>query len=645
MTNKDLSIDEIIDIVKKESKKSNESQKSSIPKKTQPFSSKESYTIEELCALHDRDFIKNAYLAFLKREADSEGFDKFLNDLRSGRKDKVQILSEIRFSDEGKRNGVKVPSLKKVYLINKLYKIPVLGYILKWFVTLLKLPKLILRMNEFEAYTNARFLDFEEKNSRFLHALEETEANIKNLYKKSEDYFGFKEFIQKELEHSKRDYENSINGLKEEMNNNLQKNLNEITTRQKFIDEKINSVMRENYEKIKYLEDTTITLNEDYRGFKHFVENKLKKLKEESLQDFTEFQNFKDNILTQQKDMRDNFYKVSEDYHGFKDYVSMKIENGIPKEKFEHLEKELFKKYEDYNGYKKYAQEKFDSLSYEITTKSQKEEIKELLKIIEEHKLYILDNQKRVSFILEELRKRLPKKIEKDQIKNVLQEEDHLLDAMYVLFEDRFRGLREDIKRRLRAYLPLLSKNKILKEALTVDLGCGRGEWLELLKEEGYDAVGIDLNRVMVEECRKRELKVDFCDALEYLKGLKDNSLSMISGFHIIEHLDFEMFVKVLDEAVRVLKQGGMILFETPNPVNLEVGTSEFYIDPSHKNPLHPKSTAFLIESRGFIDVGYYFIEHKELKSTLKDPKEYPLKTFEDFMKVPKDYVLTGYKA
>jgi O-antigen chain-terminating methyltransferase len=183
-------------------------------------------------------------------------------------------------------------------------------------------------------------------------------------------------------------------------------------------------------------------------------------------------------------------------------------------------------------------------------------------------------------------------------------EKSHLLDPLYLSFEDRYRGTRDDIKNRQRVYLDRLSVCVAATGFGTViDIGCGRGEWLELLGETGIVAHGYDLNRVAVEECRERGLDVRLDDAIEALSNLPEDSSSAITGFHIIEHLPFEMLVKLFDHAFRVLRPGGVLIVETPNPANLVVAAEKFYFDPTHRNPLPSELTSYLLQSRGFDEV------------------------------------------
>lgn len=177
-------------------------------------------------------------------------------------------------------------------------------------------------------------------------------------------------------------------------------------------------------------------------------------------------------------------------------------------------------------------------------------------------------------------------------------EEDHLLDPLYASFEDQFRGPREEVRDRLQVYIPFLREAQITTGVL--DIGCGRGEWLQLLRADGIAGLGVDRNRVFIEECRGAGLNVIEEDALTHLRSLPDESLNAISTFHLVEHLPFEMLIKMLDEMVRTLKPGGMVIVETPNPENFMVGSCNFYADPTHRNPIPHQTLQFLLEARGF---------------------------------------------
>nr|WP_315014129.1 glycosyltransferase [uncultured Campylobacter sp.] len=175
------------------------------------------------------------------------------------------------------------------------------------------------------------------------------------------------------------------------------------------------------------------------------------------------------------------------------------------------------------------------------------------------------------------------------------------MDKFYKSFEDKFRGHRSEIKKRLLAYEPFL---QILKQQdekpAAADLGCGRGEWLEILKQNGFTARGCDLSEEMIKECEKNALEAKNQGAIEFLSELEDSSLALVSAFQLVEHLEFSELCELIKQARRVLKDGGILLLETPNPENLRVATLNFYLDVTHIKPIPPMLLEYLCEFEGF---------------------------------------------
>ena len=169
--------------------------------------------------------------------------------------------------------------------------------------------------------------------------------------------------------------------------------------------------------------------------------------------------------------------------------------------------------------------------------------------------------------------------------------------AFYRAFEDKFRGSRELIKNRLSVYLPFIEPLlSMYPNAKVLDLGCGRGEWLEIAQQHGFDAFGVDLDLGMLAGCSELNLKVALADALQTLKEQPDESIVVVSGFHIVEHIPFEDVQTLVQEAKRVLKPAGLLILETPNAENLEVSTCNFFTDPTHIRPIPPMLLSFVPE-------------------------------------------------
>lgn len=171
----------------------------------------------------------------------------------------------------------------------------------------------------------------------------------------------------------------------------------------------------------------------------------------------------------------------------------------------------------------------------------------------------------------------------------------------YRQFEDQFRASRSVIKERLRFYDPILNLvSRLPKPLHALDLGCGRGEWLEVLLSAGFEAQGVDLDQGMLQACQELGLPARTGDALEALQQSKDNSLALVSAFHLVEHIAFDTLLDLVKHAHRALAPGGVLIMETPNAENISVGTSSFYLDPTHSKPIPHALLAFVTEYHGF---------------------------------------------
>ena len=165
-------------------------------------------------------------------------------------------------------------------------------------------------------------------------------------------------------------------------------------------------------------------------------------------------------------------------------------------------------------------------------------------------------------------------------------------------FEDQFRGGRDEL---LARYDDLAKR--FVGCGPVIDLGCGRGEFLELLRRHGVDSSGVDIEPRLVESCRAMGLEVSQGEAVEFLAGAIDGSLGGISMIQVIEHLSPGGRAEVVRLAAEKLRPGGKLVVETLNPQSLYIFARAFYVDPTHTTPMHPAYLEFLVRQAGFTDV------------------------------------------
>jgi len=180
-----------------------------------------------------------------------------------------------------------------------------------------------------------------------------------------------------------------------------------------------------------------------------------------------------------------------------------------------------------------------------------------------------------------------------------------VMDKFYMHYNERLMpDSREAVKGRASIYLKKLSDWCGDREKLNmniVDLGCGECEWVELLCENGYPAKGVDSNSEVVRKVKRTLPNIHIIEdnAFDYLRKQPDNSLDLITSFHMVEHMDITSILELLKECKRALNKGGMLIVETPNPQNILVATYYFYLDPTHIKPIPQELMEYLISEAG----------------------------------------------
>ena len=410
------------------------------------FHGKDAYHVNDLLKYHDRDFIRNAYLAILRREPDEAGFLHNLGLLQSGAFNKLDILASLRYSAEGKSNGVSISGLRFPATVRTLERIPVFGYLLQLMLAIARLPLMIRSQRQFQGYVVAQQLaiaDYVNKSQR-------------------EDE---KEFLER----------NAILSQ-------LQEQMQELET---LVNETVMQRVRIGEERLKDAEVQLLRVDDRLLSFSQSVS------------------------------------RTRQEISGLASDVRA-VERNVA------------------------------------------------------------------------------------NVGNRTTDEVHDWDNLYAAFEEQFRGSTEEVEERLRYYLPFLKELNAGSNIL--DLGSGRGDWLKLLRNEGFKPRGVEVNKMFAERSREEGFEVSHGDMMVYLGQQPNNSLDLVTAFHLIEHIDAGKLMQLLDEVKRTLKPGGRLFIETPSPENLVVAACNFYADPTHHKPINPHTLMFLLREKGFVDLGLQFL-------------------------------------
>lgn len=220
--------------------------------------------------------------------------------------------------------------------------------------------------------------------------------------------------------------------------------------------------------------------------------------------------------------------------------------------------------------------------------------------------------------------------------------EKHLPDDFLWSLGGHFRGSGEVVRERLRGYLGLVHEvANAFPDKTVLDLGSGRCEWLELLRESGIEAVGVDASESAFEQGQHLGFGVVRRDVLDYLQSLPAASTAVVTAFHVAEHLDRADLLMLLREAWRVLAPGGLLIIETPNPENLYVASRMFYRDPTHQVPLPPELLEFMVMWAGFRDIRLLRLSPfpNELHLHGDDPAT---RTLDQLLHGPQDYAIVA---
>ena len=169
---------------------------------------------------------------------------------------------------------------------------------------------------------------------------------------------------------------------------------------------------------------------------------------------------------------------------------------------------------------------------------------------------------------------------------------------------DAVRGSRSDVKAEVQPFLEdvAAAAKHGPRSGMVVDLGIGRGEWLELLAEQGIEASGVDASERAVKAARRRGLEVRHRSPVDHLAKLDADSVAAITAFHLVDRLTTPTLLELLDRALVALRPGGLLVVSASNPTALDVGASEIWLDPARRRPVHPDLLELVVLARGFAE-------------------------------------------
>jgi O-antigen chain-terminating methyltransferase len=636
-----------------------------------PRSRRAGYDAGELLQFHDEAFVRHAYLALLGREPEPEGAKGFLAALREGRVNRLDVLARLRFSAEGVARNVPLRGVRGPTVLRRAYRAPVFGPALRWLVSVARLPRLVRHVNQIEAHLTAQQEQLAAHANRLNHhyaalveqhaaRLDELTAQQRELERWHETATAtYAEMAQVSLTQLAGEFHAALAKVAAAQEESAAL-YRQLEAQQRHADEELARLAAQKDELDARLNAQQGEFTAQLAGQQSAFTQTMK----------AQDESFARRLAAQQDEAARGFARVSDELataraasatqaaQTARDFAAgmerLAREAAAQRERFAaQLAARAAQARAQHNvllaNYENLAAQLADAETRRA--EAQTHFVGEL-RAAAAHggaqtqalRAELVLQGGRVERLLALAQERLPAAPLTDaEAAQLSAERQHALDAFYVALEDRLRGSRETILARLRVYLPWLRENGLGGAARPVlDVGCGRGEWLELLRDEGFTAAGVDANRVVIEQCRALGLSVTEGDLMAYLHGLPDASQGVVTCFHVVEHLPLETVLQMLGEALRVLQPGGLAIFETPNPRNVLVGSCNFYYDPTHRNPLPGPVLQFMLEARGFARVEVLDLNPSDAQPVAGDDDL--VRRFNEYFYGPMDYAALGWK-
>lgn len=545
---------------------------------------KREYVLSELLSLSDRDFIENAYRALLRRAPDEVGMTHFLERLRDGRLSKVEVLAALRWSPEGEREGVHVDGLLAPFLLQKWRRKPWVGPVLGWFQTFARLSRVSDRQAVLDAaqareaqelgrIVNLQAQQLEQRFTRVESALAAQEASLAaQLEAERERVQAITETFASQLQHllaqvSTHDLALAVAQARLQEVSDIGARLDQfgdIDARWQLFAEQVGVVSA----RLDQLGDTNARLDQfgDIGA------------RWQSLAEQVGVVSARLDLLGDTSARLDQFGDVGARWQLFAEQV------GVVSARLDSMGD---------------VRLQAETLGHHLETLTARVEaapdVVPVIRLLSE----------RLEGLSEQDAGLLRRVRELDQAMQPLlaldvraQEKSLEMDALLAAFEDAFRGDRQAVRGRIEPYLELMRESGAGSlEAPVLDLASGRGEWLELLKEHQLVGRGVDSNRLFVEACNGRGLQVTHGRAVDVLASLADASVGAVTVMRQAEHLPLAGLVDILDQALRVLRPGGLLLLHGFNSESVILAATD---GGSQPRPLPPEVMRWLVEARGF---------------------------------------------
>lgn len=505
------------------------------------------YRLQDLLSFDEERFIDNSFRAILQREPDKDGRDYYLRKLRTGEMSKIGILSELRWSPEGLRAGIHVDGLLIRRYLDQLDRIAMVGPIFRWLKGFLKLHTLASTYQLARSGQALGFRAIDESNAQ----ADEIRALILRESREASDSLGMAvqrleamngALVQEGME--ARTQWSELSSVSHRQGQLLHELQEDIAVRAASHTRELAAIQVEHRRVLEAMGSAHATVQSRH-------EEALRELRAQHA-----------TIAKELKDMEASFRASLSTFDA---------------------------RFEEVEGVGEALASMSKELGHRLTSASS-------------------DFERRLSAMSRDLGQIGADALPFFQAQAERKAEAGLrrekLTPLYSRFENRFRGSEEEISQRMSSYLDVISGTIAGGfEAPVLDLGSGRGEWLHLLRHQGLHARGVDLNPEFVRRCNSQGLSVAEMDVLEALRSTETSSIGAVTSMHLIEHLPFDRVIELLDESLRILKPGGLLILETPNPENIEVASHWFYMDPTHRNPIPPTLLQWVLEDRGFQNV------------------------------------------